>query len=221
MALLRGAVADAERMGLERAVITGRHNLGFALGRLGAIEEGLAVESEAVTAAMKGDWRSIEGVSRAYLAWLLRSAGELERAEEEARRAVALLEAAKPFQVVARATWAEVMLARGRPSEALAEAREAMALLASLGKVEEGEELARLVYARALEAIGDHSAARAAIADARDHLLATAARIDDLRRRDGFLQNVSENAQTLELAREWLGAAAILPAFAGDGRPPA
>ncbi|MDC0681569.1 hypothetical protein [Sorangium atrum] len=111
--------------------------------------------------------------------------------------------------------------ARGRPSEALAEAREAMALLASLGRVEEGEELARLVYARALEAIGDQPSARAAIADARDHLLATAARIDDLRRRDGFLQNVSENAQTLELAREWLGAAAIAPAFAGDGRPPA
>ncbi|WP_437300405.1 hypothetical protein [Sorangium sp. So ce426] len=221
VALLRGAVADAERMGLERAVITGRHNLGFALGRLGAIDEGFAVESEAVTAAVKGDWRSIEGVSRAYLAWLLRSAGELEAAEKEAQRAVALLETTKPFQVVALATRAEVMLARGRPSEALAEAREAMALLASLGKVEEGAELARLVYARALEATGDHPAARAAIADARDRLLATAARIDDLRRRDGFLQNVSENAQTLELAREWLGAAAIAPTVAGDGWPPA
>ncbi|WP_437978435.1 protein kinase [Sorangium sp. So ce295] len=221
VALLRGAVADAERMGLERAVITGRHNLGFALGRLGAVDEGLAVESEAVTAAVKGDWRSIEGVSRAYLAWLLRSAGELEAAEKEAQRAVALLETTKPFQVVALATRAEVMLARGRPSEALVEAREAMALLASLGKVEEGEELARLVYARALEATGDHPAARAAIADARDRLLATAARIDDLRRRDGFLQNVSENAQILELARAWLGASATAPTFAGDGRPPA
>jgi hypothetical protein len=134
---------------------------------------------------------------------------------------VALLETTKPFQVVALATRAEVTLARGRPSEALAEAREAMALLASLGKVEEGEELARLVYARALEATGDHPAARAAIADARDRLLATAARIDDLRRRDGFLQNVYENAQILELAREWLGAAAIAPAFAVDGRPSA
>ncbi|AGP35131.1 serine/threonine-protein kinase [Sorangium cellulosum] len=220
VALLRGAVADAERMGLERAVITGRHNLGFALGRLGALEEGLAVEAEAVAAAVRGDWRSIEGVSRAYLAWLLRSAGELEAAEVEARRAVALLEASRPFQVVARATLAEVMLSRGQPSEALAEARDAIALLASLGKVEQGEELARLVYARALEAIGDRPAARAAIADARDRLLATAARIDDPRRREGFLENVSENAQTLKLAREWLGDSAVAPAFAADGGNP-
>ncbi|WP_437929885.1 hypothetical protein WMF37_11805 [Sorangium sp. So ce291] len=170
---------------------------------------------------MKGEWRSIEGVSRAYLAWLLRSAGELEAAEVEARRAVTLLEAAKPFQVVARATLAEVMLARRQPSEAVAEAREAMALLASLGKVEEGEELARLVYARALEATGDHPAACSAITDARDRLLATAARIDDPRRREGFLQNVSENAETLKLVREWLGASAVAPAFAADGWPSA
>ncbi|KYG06255.1 protein kinase [Sorangium cellulosum] len=215
--LLRGAVADAERMGLERAVITGRHNLGFALGRLGALEEGLAVEAEAVAAAARGGWRSIEGVSRAYLAWLLRGAGELEAAEVEARRAVALLDASRPFQVVARATLAEVMLSRGQPSEALAEARDAIALLASLGKVEEGEELARLVYARALEAIGDRPAACAAIAEARDRLLASAARIDEPRRREGFLENVSENAETLKLARAWLGAAAVAPAFAADG----
>ncbi|WP_437629466.1 protein kinase domain-containing protein [Sorangium sp. So ce854] len=221
VALLRGAVADAERMGLERALITGRHNLGFALGRLGALEEGRAIEAEAIAAAMRGGWRSIEGVSRAYLAWLLRSAGELDAAEVEARRAVALLAAARPFQVVARTTLAEVLLARGQPPEALAEAREAMALLASLGRVVEGEELARLVYARALEASGDRPAARAAIADACDHLLATAARIDDPRRRDGFLQDVPENAETLKRAQEWLEGSAIISASSADGWPSA
>jgi ATP/maltotriose-dependent transcriptional regulator MalT len=139
-----------------------------------------------------------------YLAWILRRAGDLDAAEAEARHAVELLEAVKPMQIVARGTLADVLLARGRPAEALAEARRAMALLASLDKVEEGEALLRLAHAEALEATGDHAAARAAIADARDRLLEAAERIDDAARRTTFLANVPENARTLALARAWL-----------------
>jgi hypothetical protein len=98
-----------------------------------------------------------------------------------------------------------VLLAYGRYSDALAAAREAMGLLASIGKVEDGEALVRVVYAEALHTTGHHEAARAAIADARDRLLAAAARIDDSRYRESFLHNVPENARTLHLARVWLG----------------
>jgi ATP/maltotriose-dependent transcriptional regulator MalT len=181
------------------------HNLGLVLGCLGAIEEARAVEAKAISLfAAHGNPRW-EGSSRGYLARILLLAGEHEEAEAEARRAVELLQPAKANQVLARSILALVLLARRRPAEALAEAREAMELLALLGKVEEGEALARLMVAEALSATGDAEAARAAIADARDRLVATAARIDDPRLRDSFLHNVSENARTLELARAWLG----------------
>jgi ATP/maltotriose-dependent transcriptional regulator MalT len=162
----------------------------------------IAAKAIALSAAQGN--RRIEGWSRTRLAEILRTAGELEEAEAEARRAVKVVDPSEPNQVAARATLAEVLLARGQPAKALAEARKAMALLSSLGKVEDGEALTRLVYAEALFATGDRAAARAAIADARDRLLAAAARISDPRRRDSFLRNVPENARTLELARAWL-----------------
>jgi eukaryotic-like serine/threonine-protein kinase len=109
------------------------------------------------------------------------------------------------LQVPARATLAEVLLSRGLPGDALTEARAAMDVLASFGKVEEGEALARLVYVEALEATDDHAVACAAITEARDRLLTQAARIDDPIRRKTFLENVPENARTLSLARQWLG----------------
>jgi eukaryotic-like serine/threonine-protein kinase len=56
-----------------------------------------------------------------------------------------------------------------------------------------------------LHATGDLGAARAAIAEARDRLLAVAGKIDDPTYRRSFLEQVSANARTLALARAWLG----------------
>jgi tetratricopeptide (TPR) repeat protein len=204
VSLLHAAYAEAKQMGLENVAAVAQTNLGLALGGLGALDEARAMVEQAVTSAMVQGDRRMEGNSRDYLARLLRRAGDLEAAEAEARRAVELLEVVKPVQSPARATLADVLLARGRPAEALAEAREAMALLVSLGKVEEGEALVRLAHAEALEAAGDHTAARAAIADARDRLLEAAACIDDAARRTTFFDSVPENARTLALARVWL-----------------
>jgi tetratricopeptide (TPR) repeat protein len=179
--------------------------MGSALGRQGSIDEALATEMRAIDLLAVHGNRRIEGVSRTYLADILLRAGKLEEAEAELHRAMELLDMAKPLEVLARATLVAVLLAEGRSAEALAEAHEAMTLLASLGKVEEGEALARVVYAEALSATGDRPAACAAISDARDRLLAIASRIEDPPRRDSFLHNVPENARTLQLAREWLG----------------
>jgi hypothetical protein len=147
----------------------------------------------------------LEGYSRIYLARILRRMGELEAAEAEARRGAQLIERLGSIQSMARGTLAEVLLARGRPAEALVDAREAMAPVEALGKTDEGEALARLVYAEALHANGQEDAARAAIVEARDRLLARAARIDDPSRQRTFLDNVPENARTLLLCRQWLG----------------
>jgi tetratricopeptide (TPR) repeat protein len=208
---LRAAYADAERMGLEHLLAVAQHNLGLALGHLGAIEQARAVEAEAIAACVAQGNRRMEGLSRIYLAGILRRAGDLEGAHAEARRAVELLEVVKPLQVFARGELAAVLLALDRFPEALTDAREAMGLLASLGKVDEGEALIRLAYAEALFANGDRLAACAAIAEARDRILATAAGIDDSGRHKTFLENVPENARTLSLAQAWLGEPGAVP----------
>jgi hypothetical protein len=61
------------------------------------------------------------------------------------------------------------------------------------------------MHAEALHAAGQQERARAAIATARDRLLANAEKIGDPTYRKSFLENVPENARTVELAREWLG----------------
>jgi eukaryotic-like serine/threonine-protein kinase len=202
--LLRAAIVQAERMGLDYALGMAWQNLGLALGNVGALDDARAMEEKAISFfAAQGNPR-LEGVSCAYLAQILLSAGELEEAEAQARRAVQMLEGAIGIRVLAQATLAQVLLAHGRVDEALAEARATMTLLTSSHKVDEGEVLTRAVYAEALFATGDRGAARLIIADARNRLLAAAARIEDPGWRDSFLHNVPENARTLELARQWL-----------------
>ena len=66
------------------------------------------------------------------------------------------------------------------------------------------EAFLRLVHAECLEATGDHEAATAAIARARDRLFVIADKIDEPAYRTSFLENVPENRRTLALARRWL-----------------
>jgi hypothetical protein len=66
----------------------------------------------------------------------------------------------------------------------------------------------RLAHAEALHAAGDTAAAARAIAAARAHLLAVAARTAEPAYRRSFLDEVPENARTFALARAWLGDAA-------------
>jgi hypothetical protein len=101
-----------------------------------------------------------------------------------------------------------VLLRRGAAEGALAAAREAIDLLDTLGTLEEGEALVRLVYAEALHASTDRRAA-SAILDARDHLLDRAAKIRDPLLRRSFLERVPENARTVALAREWAAEAPL------------
>ena len=94
-------------------------------------------------------------------------------------------------------------LLQERSAEALGVAREAMDLLASLGTIEAGEALIRLVYAEALRTERDPRTG-AAVIDARDRLLAQASRIGDPALEASFLERVPENARTLWLAETWL-----------------
>ena len=88
-----------------------------------------------------------------------------------------------------------------------------MELLDGLVRVEEGEAAARLTYAEALAATGDHAAAAVAIAIARERILARAADMHRADLRQSYLERVTDNARVLELAASWhaAGAPAIGP----------
>jgi tetratricopeptide (TPR) repeat protein len=202
--VLAEARATADRMGLSAVVANASQNLGWAMYRLGRLDDARRRIEPTVEAFRTQGSRRMEGGSRDYLASNFAKAGDHARAEAEARAAVRLLETAPPLRAGALATLASVLLSAGRDDEALAAAREAAAMLDELGSIEEGEALVRLVLAESLDRAGCRDEARAAIAVARDRLLAKAARIGDARWRESFLGNVEEHARTLALAQEWL-----------------
>jgi hypothetical protein len=101
----------------------------------------------------------------------------------------------------AQAILAQALLGLGRADEALVAARASL----ESGNVADGDALARLVQAEALELLGRREEARDALMTARDRLLDRAGRIEDLEWRKSFLERVAENARTMRLA-EALGA---------------
>ncbi|WP_438029964.1 protein kinase domain-containing protein [Sorangium sp. So ce233] len=208
-ALLRAALADAERLALANTVAHAKENLGRALLHLGALEEARALEVEARRHFVAAGQRRLEGGTYIYLAEAFRLAGDLAAAEAEARRACELLADMPPLAPCVLATLANVLLARGRTAEALEHAGRAAELAAavvtSLGHLETGESLVYLVHAEALAASGDARRARSAIALGRARLLERAGKIANRAWRASFLENVPENARTLALARAWLG----------------
>jgi tetratricopeptide (TPR) repeat protein len=199
---LRQALEGGRRMGLQNVVATAKHNLGRALQHQGRIDEALAIENEALDAfAAQGDGR-LEAAARTYLAGILASRGDYVQAEAQLRQALQTVQAAGRPTLLAEL--AGVLLAQHRGPEALIAARESFDLLESLGGVEEGESMVRLMIAEALHATGDAEAARTAIRSARERVLARAAKITDPTWRSMFLENLPENARTLALATELL-----------------
>ena len=176
-----------------------RANLGFALARLGHVEQALEIETAALEQCARQGNRRFETVAHVYLAEIQRLRGDVGAAENEARRAVAVGVASPGVRAHALAMLGDVLLGLGRPADALDAAREATAVLESLDGVEEGESLIRLVHALALEATGDaeHAAAHARVAQQR--LRDQAIKITEPTWRRSFLENVPENARTRAL----------------------
>jgi tetratricopeptide (TPR) repeat protein len=200
--MLRAASAVAERMGLADVGLSVLQNLGHVLAYRRQLPEARRVELRALEGFRAlGDPR-MEGVARMYLAEIAYFSGDLEIAEQEGRAATAGLEVAPPLRAAALAVLARVLLALRRNDEALTIAREAHRILESLGGIEEGESLVRLVHAEALAASGDHAASAAALLGARDRLLARAGRISDAAWRARFLEGVRDNARTLSLTNQ-------------------
>jgi hypothetical protein len=137
------------------------------------------------------------------LAEVLRRAGDHDGAERELQIVLGMATPLEHPGVLA--TLSALRLAQGRAGEALAAAEDAVARCTTMGGcgMFRGA-FVRLAHAEALHATGALDAARHAIADARERLLAIADRIGDPAYRHGFLHNIPENARTLTLARRWL-----------------
>jgi tetratricopeptide (TPR) repeat protein len=147
-----------------------------------------------------------EGRGRWALAEVLRREGKLDDAEHEIQAALGILTMLAPQDSPAvLTTLCRVRLAQGRIAEALTTAEDAFARYNAMRTCSSFRAaFVLLARAEALEAAGDHAAARAAIGVARERLLAIADRIHDPGYRKCFLEDVPENARTLALASLWL-----------------
>ena len=196
---LRAALAEALALDLGDVAAAARHNLGLALARRGDAEDALREETLALdTFCAGGNARLIAG-TRLYLSIILQQMGELERAEAEARGAVAGFDGYGPSRPYAQAQLAQVLLARGRHEEALEVAESAMAALRA-GPVDDGEALVRVTLVEARRATGRAAEADVALREADERLRARAALISDASLREHFLNDVPENARTIALA---------------------
>jgi tetratricopeptide (TPR) repeat protein len=176
-----------------------RHHLGLVLGRLGRLEEAFVVESDARVALEALGDRRVAARCHTYLALLHQLAGSLDEAVAAAETAESASREMGPLHAFALAVLADAQLARARRGAAVQTAQRAMEEMKSFGGVPEGEGLLRLVHARALLASGEEAAARSAVAEAQTRLLARADKIGDSALRRSFLEDVPENAHTLEL----------------------
>lgn len=197
---LRGALVAAERLGLDNAVGTARAQLGRTLGRKGALGPAREELQKAIEALRAQKNARLAAVATRYLAYVLVLEGDLEGAEREARAAAEALGGATALVGDALGVLSSVQLARGATTEALATAERALTALEAAGKTAIGEGGIRLAHAQALEACGQHDRARAALATARDRVLARARTLTDPELRAAFLEGVAEHARTLELA---------------------
>jgi tetratricopeptide (TPR) repeat protein len=200
---IRAALEAATRMNVAPVAALARHNLGVALARRGALDEARALEQEARDAFVAQGNRRLEVAARVALGRIELAGGELDRAERELRAGAERAERLPGMRVYALAAVAELCLARGAAAEALVAARESNQLLESSGGIEDGEALARRVLAEALDACGEHAAARRAIAAAARRLHERAERMADPEWRRGFLERVPDNARTMQLHRTW------------------
>jgi serine/threonine protein kinase len=197
--VLREALSVGEPMKLS-FIAPVRTNLGFALARLGDLDQALEIETAALAQCVSEGYRRFELASHMYLAVIYGLRAELERADLHVRAALEASASTPPIRAYALAIFADIQMASGASKEAFAAASEAMGILEALEGVEEGEALIRLLHAQALEATGYPAEAQTRINEARLRLMERADRITDTRLRRSFLDHIPENARTLAMA---------------------
>jgi hypothetical protein len=200
---LNDALASAQHMGLSGVSANVLHHQGMLHARLGDPRSALGRADGAIEAFVAQGDRRMEASARLYRGFFLALGEDFDRAEREVLLVLEQPGVTPPLKAYGMAILTGVHLRNGRPDRAEPWARDSMRLLEALGGVEEGEAYIRLMYAEALDAVGDQTGAREAIATARVRILERTAMIQDAQWKDTFVQKIRENARTLELARTW------------------
>ena len=202
---LAGVAEVAGQLGMAMLRLSALQNLALVLAHRGELAEAERLLRAIVVELVARADRRHEAQSHLCLALVLLSAGKLEEAEKEAHLGVATEDTPLSTRAESLSRLAEVLLRRGRVADACNAASAAVELLArNGGSIPDGELALRLTWAETLHAAGDVNGARAAIALARERLLAMAERIRDAGVRESFLRRVPENARVLQLAHDWL-----------------
>jgi TPR repeat protein len=202
-AKLTQALHEAESLGLTSPSAGVQIALGVICAARGGSEEGRLKIAEVADAARARGEAFHEGQARIVHARIWLALGSLLQAEREAQVAIEVTSTNYSTNALAHGVMAQILLRAGRPGEALAAARRGKDLLDSIGSVEDGDALIRLVFAEALHATGDVDGARAALSAAHASILRDAKTIRDITIQRSFLNNVPEHARILELARAW------------------
>jgi tetratricopeptide (TPR) repeat protein len=194
----RSALAEAEKMHLRNVIAMISQNVGHALVRSGAREEGQAMLEAALREFESQGHARMAGGTRIYLASARIAAGDPAGALAEIDRALVLLASTPPLRAYALAVRANVLATSASPEEARVASDEALAILDSLGGIDSGETDVYLAATRARRAMGDETGARAVLKRGVDRLMSRAARLSEPNRTT-FLRNVPSNVALLDL----------------------
>jgi tetratricopeptide (TPR) repeat protein len=180
----RRAMVATDRMG--HAELVGCMVLSLLNTRRGALAEGARLANTAIEAAEGNVY--MQGMARGALGYALFSGAEHWEAEREISASLELLAPSSMLRSIPLAQLAELELARGRASAALSAIRPVLEDDGSAPPNPAACFHAWAIQVEALEALGEHVKARAALAEARRKILATASKIDDPALRSSFLQ---------------------------------
>ena len=208
---LREAIAKLDQAGVVMISALARAELALALAHIGRTGEARAELASALRASTSMRAAHVELVVRRVGVQVMLLTGDLGAAEEEARALEPCRCARDPApcdglshtlpEIEAAVALAQLHAAAGRSAEALSLTTDAMRWLEARGSAGPIEATLRLLHAEALSATGQPEAAAAALAQARERLLARASRIADPARRASFLSQVPENRRTLSTVR--------------------
>jgi tetratricopeptide (TPR) repeat protein len=194
------AFAVAERLELGNLVAITSISLSYIHACTGDTKSArLAGERAVALLREQGDTRC-EGAAHSQVAFVASLAGDFLLAETKARTAAALVEAVPPQLPMALALLAGSLLSQGRLADALEQARHGYQMLEKYGRVEDGEALIRLLYAKTLAAAGKSEESRDVLRKARAWLTACADAITNPVWRRSFLSRVPVHVEILALS---------------------
>jgi predicted ATPase len=190
----------ADRLGL-------RHMTGGILyllcnisGYRGRLDEARSFGARALKWTTENSDNYFLGYAQLYLSIIEHMSQDYSAAEQYARAALHTVETNPALRPFAVALIAQSVNSQGRHGEALLLARDAFVQLESIGKVQDGEAVIRLVFAECLIASSEVDGARPVIEKSVERLLAQAGAIRNLEWRRSFLTRIPEHRRILVLA---------------------